>query len=115
MSYEEELESIVGEDNIHGWIVLNPTVYYKNGKPYGLISEFECNDETIILSCAKENGYFSLSMLKRIFEIYNSRDIVIVTDDVDSQDKIKEVLTKYGFTFYYGNYGEMYSKHVKEN
>ena len=115
MSYEEEVESIVGSDNLNGWMILNPTVYYKDNEPYGLMSEVEHGDETVVLSCAKGNGDFSISMIKRIFKLYKNKNVLIITDDVDSQQKIKNVLTEYGFTFYYGNHGEMYSKHVKEN
>jgi len=94
-----EIEYIVGEAREQAWSMINPTVYYLDGKPYGLIGTARSEHIVVIYSCAINDGIFTKSMIRDIKKIYQEDSVCLVTDSESRQDYMKSLLERYGFTF----------------
>ena len=94
-----EVAMIVGEDREEAWSLINPTVYYLNSKPYGLIGSARSEHIVVVYSCAIDDGIFTKSMIRDIKKIYQEESICLVTDNESRQDYMKSLLERYGFTF----------------
>jgi len=109
-----EIEQIVSAKYAHQWHGLKPTVYYKKGKPTGLIAKFYLESEDCLyLACttSEPDMPFTKSMLCDILSLYKQQNICLTTGHIPSQAKIASLLTKrYGFTVEYRD-DVMYSYH----
>ena len=110
ISKYEAIRHIVKEDKfINDWVQLNPKVFFKNDKPYGLIAHYFSNDTFYIASTTSEPSQpFTKEMIKWIMMLNNLNDIVIITDLPEYFDKIRKLLETRGFTITVED-GVMYS------
>ena len=108
-----EIEYIVGKELSADWIACNPTIYYLDNKPYGLMFTDCQSDMTYIYGCAKDNGRFTKDMVKRIVSLYKTESICLITDSIKHQPHIKKMLERYSFIFVDGEDGNLYSFHFK--
>jgi hypothetical protein len=92
----EEIRSIVGDAMLDTWLYTNPKVFYKNGKPYGLIGMV--NNYVASTTISPELP-FTKSMIKYILDLDKEKDIILITDDHRYIDKIKSLLEKRGCVF----------------
>lgn len=96
--------------DILAWAVMNPRVYYKKGKPFGLIGQAEGEDGILYLACMVEDvdKVFTIEMIKDIIRLYETRTICLITDVESKQELIRKALSRYNFTYAYKD-GIMYS------
>jgi hypothetical protein len=104
MASREAIETISDSTDkilIDMWMDLNPTVYYRNGKPYGAIAKMRDEDGIVwISSMTVGNGKFTKNMLRDIIRVYNTTSIgVLFAKDSDTQDVIARHLEGYAFMF----------------
>lgn len=100
MDYESIVSKIVGKEHSKSWIALQPKVYYKDGKPFGLIASIHENGIKY-LSCAVLNpeDSFTIGMIRDIIQHYNNDTICLITDDNKYQDLIRRSLKRYKFEY----------------
>ena len=92
----DEIKEIVGEDNYRDWVMLQPKVFYKNNKPYGLIAEID----GLVASTTKDPTlHFTIEMLQYLYAINAHKDITLITDNPDYFEHIKALLQPRGFKF----------------
>ena len=109
MDYETEILYIAGEEHCSKWVELQPHVYYKDGKPYGLIGTVISDSITYIASTTThvDNG-FTIGMIRDIIRLYNNSTICLITESKDHQDLIRRSLSRFKFEFEDRN-GVLYS------
>lgn len=115
-----DLAKLVGEEAEHIWYSLPyKKLFYKDGEPYGMIGINVDEDMAMVYSMAKDNGDFTVGMLKMIIGIYNKMNITLITDNEASFAKIEKTLRPYGFEcFVITNelgWKFLYSIHFKED
>ena len=101
--------------DILAWATMNPKVYYKDGRPYGLIGTGEGEDGLLYVASMVEelDSVFTIAMLKDIIRLYNTRKICLITDVESKQELIRRTLNRYDFTYTYKD-GVMYSTGGKD-
>ena len=98
MTSIEEIRYILnGDDSYEHWISLNPTVYYKDNKPYGLIALVEYDGILHIASTVYGvHNKFTLGMYKDIIKLNNTQKICILFENNSINTKeIASLLEKY--------------------
>ena len=109
MCDETIISEIVGIEYMQSWLDLSPTVYLKDGKPYGLIGYAEADGiKYVAATVPNPNDKFTISMIKDIMNLHSSGNICLVTDSTDHQEYMANILSRYNFRFEY-KYGMMYS------
>lgn len=113
-----DLAKVVGEDTEYVWLSLPYSkVFYKDNEPYGVIGVRVDENMAMIYSMAKENGKFTVGMLRTIIGMYRKLDVTLITDSADAFGYIREALAPYGFEFFHihSDTGKefMYSLHYK--
>ena len=93
-----DLVAVVGEDTAPYWELLMPKVYYKDGKPHGVIGYTQEPTLTTVYSMSL-NDIFTVGMLRDIIRLYNSSNLCLITDSPDAFEHIKKVLGRYDFAF----------------
>ena len=92
----EQIEQIVPADQVIYWEMIEPKVFYKDDKPYGLVAEVD----GLIASTTKNPSLpFTVGMLTHIYHINKTKDIIVITDDPDYFETIKTALEPRGFSF----------------
>lgn len=101
MDYKSIIAQVVGNVHVNDWFKLEPKVYYKDDKPYGLIADID-KDGIKYLSCTVSNpeNAFTVGMIRDIVQHYNNGMICLITDDDDYQDLIRRSLRRYNFEFF---------------
>ena len=95
------IKQIVRPHAVDAWLVLNPTVYYKKGEPYGLIAESHKVDDCIYIVSTTRNTEepFTKNMIRDIIRLYKQHSVCLITDYEPAQEKIRSFLTRYGCTY----------------
>jgi len=114
-----DLAKLVGEDSEHLWYSIPyRKLFYKDGEVYGIIGVKPDGDMSVVYSMAKENGDFTVGMLRTIIRLYKKTDVMLITDQEKSFDKISKALEPYGFECFTvtNEYGMtfLYSIHYKD-
>jgi hypothetical protein len=114
-----ELAKLVGEDSEHLWYSIPyKKLFYKDGEVYGIIGVKPEGTMSVVYSMARNNGEFTIGMLRMIRKLYSKSDIMLITDDKNSFEKIYKTLEPYGFYCFVSTneYGMefLYSIHYKE-
>ena len=113
-----ELAKVVGEDTEYVWLSLTYLkVFYKDNEPYGVIGVRTDDNMAMIYSMAKDDGKFTVGMLRTIIGMYKKLDVTLITDSPKAFGYIREALTRYGFEFFHihsdTGHEFMYSLHYK--
>jgi len=111
MDYKSIIASLVKPDNVDSWITIEPDVFYKDGKPYGLIGTMNNPHSNILYIAATVKDVddpFTVGMLKSIISMYKRRRICLVTEVESKQRLIRRALDRYDFDYEYKD-GMMYS------
>ena len=99
------IRAIVGESkaDVQAWCDLMPQVYFKNGKPYGLIAFAYGAKNTVHVATMTEHPDDPIltSMYKDILIQNKTTDIIVITDMPAYQQKVINGLRPHGFTFTY--------------
>lgn len=98
------IAEIVGDKHADHWFDLEPTIYYKDDKPFGLMAFIDNPaDFTRYIAATVKNidQNFTISMLKDIIIQYEARPICLITDVASKQELIRRVLSRYDFEFHY--------------
>jgi hypothetical protein len=115
---KQDLFDIVGKDYYNDWMLLsNHKIYYKNGKPYGVIATTTDDNCTVYIasSTISQQLPFTKSMISDIILMYRQNNIMLITDHKPSQAKIASLLSdRYGFSCEYID-GVLFSYHFKES
>ena len=103
MNYIDSIAHVVGSDKRDSWMILSPTVYYRDGMPYGLIATLVKSDGVKYVASTVSNKElpFTIGMLRDIILMYKECRICLLTDVVEKQDMIRRCLDKYKFEYKY--------------
>jgi hypothetical protein len=91
----EEIMDIVPPEYVLDWSLLEPVVFYKNNKPYGLIAEHE---GLVASTTSSPELHFTIEMLQYLYAINEKMDITLITDQPEYFKHITALLEPRGFT-----------------
>ena len=111
----EDIQEIVGEMYLQDWLLLSPTVYYKDGQPYGVIGTYYAHDDVQYIASSTRNPSipFTKNMIRDIIRLYKQHSVCLISGDKDSWGRLASALSRYHFTYTYGE-DVMYAYHFKE-
>ncbi len=93
-----DVESIVGVDKSNDWLEIGALVFYKNAKPYGLIGTTYDGEHLYIASTVKDPSEpFTFEMVRYLFNLKKTTNIVLITDHEPSHAKVIKALRDHGF------------------
>ena len=96
------ITQIVDDVNVEGWVKLQPKVYYKDDKPYGLLATVQVDSVTVVASTVTNPDLpFTIGMLRDIKKLNANGKICLITDVESKQELIRNTLDKYGFRYEY--------------
>ena len=98
-----EIAYIVGSRNATKWLRMKPTMYYKNGLPFGLIA-IECTEDGIVInSIAKNDEKFTFAMLRFLITTIkkNKRVALMSTCEDSCINKLMDTYHEHGKESYF--------------
>lgn len=102
MDYKNIISEIIGDKNIVDiWVSLKPKVYYKNNKPFGLITTYNSEDgyKYLATACIDVNYNFTIGMIRDIIRYYKKEPICLVSNTKNRHKIIIKALnTRFKFT-----------------
>ena len=101
--YKHDLKRIVGIPLYKDWLKLLPKLYYKDGKPHGVLATHqipETPDITYIFCGAiTPNTPFTIAMVRDIILLHSTRNVCLLSEHRPAFAHLKRSLTRYGYTF----------------
>lgn len=108
MDYKNIISEIVGDKYVDDWLKLEPKVYYKDNKPYGLMSITDNQDgyKYIATTCIDVNYNFTIGMIRDIIHHYNQSPICLISGTKYRHSILIEALDS-KFNFRYETVGDI--------
>ena len=104
MTVEHITEIAIVLDNpyhLPKWLDKSTKVYYKDGKPYGLIRCIENDGLMFIASTATHIDHpFTVGMIKDIRKMMKKQTVCLMSAEESKHEFLKEKLSRYGFEHY---------------
>ena len=100
MNGMDDISNIVGDNFLIDWINLDPKIFYKDGKPYGLIGTIVKDNITHIASTVTniEQNY-TIGMIKYIKTLYNNGKICLISGSPSRHELLKQAFSRYNFKY----------------
>ena len=101
MNYKSEILYIVGDEVLESWLQIIPEVFYKDGKPYGLVGSTRGRDGCLYVAATVTDvdSPFTIGMIREIIRLYKNNEICLITDVESKQDLIRRSLDRYEFSY----------------